>query len=743
MNFIHTTLDKVREWAPVSHTSTFRSNGQITPAEFIAAGDYLVYKFPTWSWADASPASKRASYLPPGKQFLVTRGVPCHRRIDENFAGDAGHDEAVVGDGGLTCANAGDDEDGWLRTGGLSSSQEVEVRDVRTVDESGNIGEREVEDDDNIPDMEDEEDDEEAIIRDPKADIAKSSKRTYTLYIAYAPYYRTPRLFLQGYLADSQPLPPKLMMEDIIGEYKDKTVTLEYFPYFNKNIQMASIHPCKHASVMKILLDRADAALKIRREKLRKGVIATGVKAPGMEGLVDDFGKACINEGRDGPALDDSKADGNGNDEWEVLQHEGIQNEEVAIRVDQYLVVFLKPSLARIKMSYILRPASQIMSFSLARSIPIRRIPRVSSKIAISPQYRSYAKESGVKEYTVRDALNEALAEELEQNPNVFVLGEEVAQYNGAYKVTKGLWDRFGDKRVIDSPITESGFCGLTVGAALAGLQPVVSLSLTQAVEHMTNFIMKCEFMTFNFAMQAIDQIVNSAAKTHYMSGGIQPCNITFRGPNGFAAGVAAQHSQDYSAWYGSIPGLKVVSPWSAEDAKGLLKAAIRDPNPVCVLENELLYGETFPMSEAAQQDDFVLPFGKAKIERAGKDLTIVALSRCVGQSLAAADALSKKYGVECEVINLRSIKPLDVQTIVKSVKKTHRLVAVESGFPAFGVGAEILALTMEYAFDYLDAPAQRITGADVPTPYAKCLEDLSFPNENLIENYAKRLLNI
>ncbi|KAI6251167.1 Autophagy-related protein 3 [Erysiphe necator] len=343
MNFIHTTLDKVREWAPVSHTSTFRSNGQITPAEFIAAGDYLVYKFPTWSWADASPASKRASYLPPGKQFLVTRGVPCYRRIDENFAGDAGLDEAIVGDGGLTCANAGDDEDGWLRTGGLSSSQEVRVKDVRTVDESGNIGEREIEDDDDIPDMEDEEDDEEAIIRDPKAEIANSTKRTYTLYIAYAPYYRTPRLFLQGYLANSQPLPPRLMMEDIIGEYKDKTVTLEYFPYFSKNIQMASIHPCKHASVMKTLLDRADTALKIRREKLRKGKTINDNKDNKIESLVDNFGRAQINRDGDSTVLNDSKANGSGNDEWEVLQHEtGIQDEEVAIRVDQYLVVFLK-----------------------------------------------------------------------------------------------------------------------------------------------------------------------------------------------------------------------------------------------------------------------------------------------------------------------------------------------------------------------------------------------------------------
>lgn len=249
--------------------------------------------------------------------------------------------------------------------------------------------------------------------------------------------------------------------------------------------------------------------------------------------------------------------------------------------------------------------------------------------------------------------------------------------------------------------------------------------------------------MTFNFAMQAIDQIVNSAAKTLYMSGGIQPCNITFRGPNGFASGVGAQHSQDYSAWYGSIPGLKVVAPWSAEDAKGLLKAAIRDPNPVVFLENELMYGQSFPMSEAAQKDDFVIPFGKAKIERAGKDLTMVSLSRCVGQAMVAAEALKKKYGVEVEVINLRSVKPLDIETIVKSVKKTRRLLAVESGFPAYGVSAEILALTMEYAFDYLDAPAQRVTGADVPTPYAQKLEEMSFPNESLIENYAAKMLRL
>lgn len=386
-------------------------------------------------------------------------------------------------------------------------------------------------------------------------------------------------------------------------------------------------------------------------------------------------------------------------------------------------------------MSRILRPATRLALNTRAAALktPATTPTLVQTSRALarpvyfggSSQLRSYADGNGTKEYTVREALNEALAEELEANPKVFVMGEEVAQYNGAYKVTKGLLDRFGEKRVIDTPITESGFCGLAVGAALSGLHPV------------------CEFMTFNFAMQAIDQIVNSAAKTLYMSGGIQPCNVTFRGPNGFAAGVAAQHSQDYSAWYGSVPGLKVVSPWSAEDAKGLLKAAIRDPNPVVVLENELMYGQSFPMSEAAQKDDFVLPFGKAKIERTGKDLTMVSVSRCVGQALAAAENLKNSYGVEVEVVNLRSIKPLDVETIIQSVKKTHRLLCVESGYPMYGVSAEILALTMEYGFDYLDAPAQRVTGSDVPTPYAQKLEEMSFPTVDLITDYAAKLLRV
>ncbi|KAK3656823.1 pyruvate dehydrogenase E1, beta subunit [Elasticomyces elasticus] len=370
------------------------------------------------------------------------------------------------------------------------------------------------------------------------------------------------------------------------------------------------------------------------------------------------------------------------------------------------------------------RPAAQLLRSSPS-ALPRCSFQKVAAPVAASRWSRAYATPSGSKEMTVRDALNEAMAEEMEKNSKVFVLGEEVGQYNGAYKVTKGLLDRFGEKRVIDSPITESGFCGLTVGAALAGLHPI------------------CEFMTFNFAMQAIDQIINSAAKTHYMSGGIQPCNITFRGPNGFASGVGAQHSQDYSAWYGSIPGLKVVAPYSAEDAKGLLKAAIRDPNPVVVLENELLYGLSFPMSEEAQSDEFVLPFGKAKIERQGKDITMVTLSRCVGQCLVAADMLKEKYGVEAEVINLRSVKPLDVEAIVKSVKKTGHMMAVESGFPSFGVGAELIALTAEYAFDYLKAPPVRVTGAEVPTPYAAELENMSFPTEQLIADYAAKLLRV
>ncbi|GAO52712.1 hypothetical protein G7K_6783-t1 [Saitoella complicata NRRL Y-17804] len=339
-------------------------------------------------------------------------------------------------------------------------------------------------------------------------------------------------------------------------------------------------------------------------------------------------------------------------------------------------------------------------------------------------QQRQASTGNGEVKVTVRDALNAAMVEEMLRDPDVFIMGEEVAQYNGAYKVTKGLLDKFGEKRVIDTPITEMGFAGLCTGAALAGLKPV------------------CEFMTFNFAMQAIDHIVNSAAKTHYMSGGIQPCNITFRGPNGAAAGVGAQHSQDYAAWYGSIPGLKVVSPFSAEDCKGLMKAAIRDPNPVVVLENELMYGISFPLSAEAQKDDFVLPIGLAKVEREGTDITFVAHSKCVQDCLDAAEKLEKEEGIKAEVINLRSIKPLDIDAIIKSVKKTNRLVTVEGGFPGFGVGSEIAAQVMESeAFDYLDAPVERVTGSEVPTPYARTLEAFAFPDVDVVCRAARKAL--
>ncbi|KAI8805834.1 thiamine diphosphate-binding protein [Cladochytrium replicatum] len=325
----------------------------------------------------------------------------------------------------------------------------------------------------------------------------------------------------------------------------------------------------------------------------------------------------------------------------------------------------------------------------------------------------------------VREALNQAIEEEMLADEKVFILGEEVAQYNGAYKVTKGLWEKFGDKRVIDTPITEMGFAGIAVGAALAGLKPI------------------CEFMTFNFSMQAIDHVVNSAAKTRYMSGGMVACPIVFRGPNGAASGVAAQHSQCFAAWYGSVPGLKVVSPWSAEDAKGLLKAAIRDPNPVVVLENELMYGVSFDVSEEVLRNDFVLPMGKAKIEKEGSDITIVAHSKPVGLCLDVAKELEKE-GISVEVINLRSIRPLDTETIIKSVKKTNRLVTVEGGWPMFGVGSEICATIMESeAFDHLDAPVVRVTGADIPMPYAPNLEELSLPQADVIKKTIYKTLNL
>ncbi|CCE61937.1 hypothetical protein TPHA_0B02640 [Tetrapisispora phaffii CBS 4417] len=341
------------------------------------------------------------------------------------------------------------------------------------------------------------------------------------------------------------------------------------------------------------------------------------------------------------------------------------------------------------------------------------------------PSLKNGSRLASTKTMTVRDALNSAIAEELDRDDDVFLIGEEVAQYNGAYKVSKGLLDRFGERRIIDTPITEYGFAGMAIGAAFKGLKPIV------------------EFMSFNFSLQAIDAVVNSAAKTHYMSGGTQTCQIVFRGPNGAAFGVAAQHSQDFSAWYGSIPGLKVLVPYSAEDARGLLKAAIRDPNPVVFLENELLYGESFEMSEESFSPDFTLPY-KAKVEREGKDISIITYTRNVEFSLKAAEILSQQHGIDAEVINLRSIRPLDVEAIVKSLKKTNHLITVESTFPSFGVGSEIVAQIMESeGFDYLDAPVKRVTGADVPTPYAKELEDFAFPDPDTIVRAVKETLSV
>jgi pyruvate dehydrogenase E1 component beta subunit len=317
---------------------------------------------------------------------------------------------------------------------------------------------------------------------------------------------------------------------------------------------------------------------------------------------------------------------------------------------------------------------------------------------------------------TVREALRDAMAEEMRRDADVFVMGEEVAEYQGAYKVTQGLLQEFGARRVIDTPITEHGFAGLGVGAALAGLKPIV------------------EFMTFNFAMQAMDQLINSAAKTRYMSGGQIGASIVFRGPNGPAARVAAQHSQDFSAWYSHIPGLKVVAPYTAADAKGLLKAAIRDPNPVIFLENEVLYGQSFPVPKL---DDYVVPLGRARIAREGSDVTLVAWSMGMSYALKAADALAQD-GINAEVIDLRTIRPMDVATIVESVKKTARLVTVEEGWRQSGVGAEIAASVMEQAFDWLDAPVVRVTGEDVPMPYAANLEKLALPSVDKVVEAAK-----
>ena len=348
-------------------------------------------------------------------------------------------------------------------------------------------------------------------------------------------------------------------------------------------------------------------------------------------------------------------------------------------------------------------------------SQPIPHATHVEPLQTVSTPDPAYGK---TEQLTVREALRNAMAEEMRNDESIYVMGEEVAEYQGAYKVTQGLHDEFGDKRVIDTPITEHGFAGIAVGSAFNGLKPI------------------CEFMTFNFAMQAIDQIVNSAAKTLYMSGGQLGCPIVFRGPNGAASRVGAQHSQDFTSWYAHIPGLKVISPWSGADCKGLLKAAIRDPNPVIFLENELIYGQTFdvPVSE-----DFVLPIGKAKIEREGTDVTITAYSIMVGKALEAAEELAKQ-GISAEVINLRTIRPLDVQTIVESVKKTNRWVNAEECWPVCGLGSEMAAIAMDHCFDYLDAPLKRVHQKNVPLPYAANLEKLALPQADDIVQACKEV---
>ena len=351
---------------------------------------------------------------------------------------------------------------------------------------------------------------------------------------------------------------------------------------------------------------------------------------------------------------------------------------------------------------------------SVAKSpVAEMRAPAAPKQASAEPPAQQASPEPDVPEgtemvtMTVRDALRDAMAEEMRRDPAVFVMGEEVAEYQGAYKVTQGLLQEFGAARVVDTPITEHGFAGLGIGAGFAGLKPIV------------------EFMTFNFAMQAMDQIINSAAKTHYMSGGQMGCSIVFRGPNGPAARVAAQHSQDFSSWYSHVPGLTVVAPFSAADAKGLLKSAIRDPNPVVFLENEILYGHSFPVPKL---DEFLVPIGKAKVVRQGHEVTIVSWSIGMTYALKAAEGLANE-DIAAEVIDLRTLRPMDTETIVQSIMKTGRCVVVEEGWPQSGVASEVSSRIMEQAFDYLDAPVARVTGKDVPMPYAANLEKLALPS--------------
>jgi pyruvate dehydrogenase E1 component beta subunit len=362
-------------------------------------------------------------------------------------------------------------------------------------------------------------------------------------------------------------------------------------------------------------------------------------------------------------------------------------------------------------------PGSQQQVPHKAEESAVHAVPTPPpSRYAASGEEKVY---ENTTDMTVREALRDAMAEEMRRDETVLLLGEEVAEYQGAYKVSQGLLDEFGSRRVVDTPITEHGFTGLSVGAAFAGLKPIL------------------EFMTFNFAMQAMDQIINSAAKTRYMSGGQMASPMVFRGPNGAAARVGAQHSQCFASWYSHIPGLIVIAPYAADDAKGLLKSAIRDPNPVIFLENEILYGRSFPVPT---DPDFTVPIGKARIVRPGKDVTITAFSITVGLALQAAEVLAGE-GIDAEVIDLRTLRPLDVDTIVESVKKTNRLITVEEGWPYAGIGSEVSFQVIEHAFDYLDAPPRRITGADVPMPYAANLEKLALPQADAIVAAAKDVL--
>jgi len=363
------------------------------------------------------------------------------------------------------------------------------------------------------------------------------------------------------------------------------------------------------------------------------------------------------------------------------------------------------------KAAELARPVTEMKSAPAPKDEPAPAAP----KAAVEPD-PEVPPGTEMMTMTIREALRDAMAEEMRRDADVFVMGEEVAEYQGAYKVTQGLLQEFGARRVIDTPITEHGFAGIGVGAAMAGLKPIV------------------EFMTFNFAMQAMDQIINSAAKTLYMSGGQMGCGIVFRGPNGAAARVAAQHSQDFSAWYSQIPGLKVIAPFSAADYKGLLKAAIRDPNPVIFLENEMLYGHS---GEVPKLDDYVIPIGKARVVRSGGHVTLISWSNGMTYALKAADELANE-GIEAEVIDLRTLRPMDTDTIVASVKKTGRAVTVEEGWQQSGVGAEIAARIMEHAFDYLDAPVLRVSGKDVPMPYASNLEKLALPSAAEVVEAAK-----